>query len=129
MNRRSCTKLAIAVACGAGLYVANHMQRKVRRAEAGDLDEPSIVERPAARAAFGVSNAAFGLAYYGAMLVAVPFGDARPVKRAMLAGSSPALAMSLYLAYSLLLRTRQPCPYCWSAHGLNALLFALVLTL
>lgn len=103
------------------------MQRKVRRAEAGELAEPSIVERPAARAAFGVSNAAFGLAYYGALLAAVPLSDARPVKRAMLAGSSLALAMSLYLMYSLLFRTRLPCPYCWTAHGLNVVLFGLVL--
>jgi uncharacterized membrane protein len=121
-------KLALAAAAGAGLYVADHMQRKVRRARAGELDEPSIVERPAARAAFGVSNAAFGLAYYGALLAAVPLSDKPPVKRAMLAGSSLALAMSLYLMYSLAFRTRMPCPYCWTGHALNIVLFSLTLS-
>lgn len=128
MKRSLPRKCALAAAAGAGLYVASHMQRKIARAEAGELDEPSIVERPAARAAFGISNAAFGLAYYGALLAAVPFYDARPVKRTLLGASSLALAMSLYLAYSLLFRTRMSCPYCWTGHGLNVALFALILT-
>jgi uncharacterized membrane protein len=29
--------------------------------------------------------------------------------------------------YSLLFRTRMPCPYCWTGHALNVALFALVL--
>ena len=126
MKRSSGVTVAVACAAGTGLYVAGHMEAKARRAQAGELDEPSIVERPAARLVFGVSNASFGLAYYAALLAALPFSQARPVRRAMLGGSSLAFAMSLYLMYSLLFRTKLPCPYCWTAHGLNALLFALL---
>jgi uncharacterized membrane protein len=119
--------LATAVAAGTGLYVAQHMYRKTRRAERGELDEPSVVERPAARALFAIPNAAFGMAYYGLMLSTLPWAGSRLVRRGTLAASALALALSAYLAYSLLFVTRMPCPYCWTGHAANVVLFALAL--
>jgi len=121
------TKLATALTAGAGLYVAQYMYRKSRRAQKGELDEPSVVERPAARSLFGIPTSAFGLLYYGLQLAALPVRDAKAVRRGVLAASSLALAQSLYLMYSLLFVTRMPCPYCWTAHALNVALFALAL--
>jgi uncharacterized membrane protein len=116
---------ATAIAAGTGMYVAQHMYRKSRRAEKGELDEPSIVERPAARSLFGVPNAAFGIAYYGFQLAALPICGAPLIRRGIGAASALALAQSVYLMYSLLFVTRMPCPYCWTGHAVNVLLFAL----
>src|SRR5664279_4426856 len=107
------TKLATALCAGAGLYVAQYMYRKSRRAEKGELDEPSVVERPAARSLFGIPTAAFGLIYYGLQLAALPVRETKAVRRGVLAASSLALAQSLYWMYSLLFVTRMPCAYCW----------------
>ncbi len=114
-----------AAAAGTGLYVAQYMYRKSRRADKGELDEPSVVERPAARALFGIPTAAFGIAYYGLQLSALPFRGSLPVRRGTLAASSLALAQSIYLMYSLLFITRMPCAYCWTGHAVNVLLFLL----
>ena len=122
---RSPRSFATAVTAGTGLYVAQYMYRKSRRAEKGELDEPSIVERPAARGPFGIPNAAFGIAYYGLVLSALPFGRFPAVRRCALAASALALAQSLYLMYSLLFVTKMPCPYCWTGHAVNVILFVL----
>jgi uncharacterized membrane protein len=128
MPRSKAGVLATAVAAGAGLYVAQHMYRKSRRAEKGELDEPSIVERPAARLLFGIPNAAFGIAYYGLQLSALPFAGSPTVRRVVLAASALALTQSVYLMYSLLFVTRMPCPYCWTGHAANIVLFALAVS-
>jgi uncharacterized membrane protein len=120
-------RLAAGLVAGTGVYVAQYMYRKSRRAQKGELDEPSVVERPAARSLFGVPTAAFGLAYYGFRLCALPFDGSKAVRRGVLTASALALAQSLYLMYSLLFVTRMPCTYCWTGHALNALLFALAL--
>ncbi len=103
------------------------MYRKALRAERGELAEPSVVERPAARLFFGIPNAAIGLAYYGGVLAALPFAGRPLVRRALRTGASLAATQSAYLAYSLLFVTRMPCPYCWTAHAANAVLAALIL--
>ena len=121
------TKLATALAAGAGLYAAQYMYRKSRRAQKGELDEPSVVERPAARSLFGIPTAAFGIAYYGLQLSALPFGGSKVVRRGVLAASTLALAQTMYLMYSLLFVTRMPCVYCWTSHAVNVVLFALAL--
>ena len=122
---RSYRTLATALAAGSGLYVAQYMYRKSRRAERGELEEPSVVERPAARSLFGIPTAAFGIAYYGLQITALPVGGSRAVRRGILAASARALAQSVYLMYSLLFVTRMPCVYCWTGHALNVLLFLL----
>ncbi len=123
--KRPYRMFATVIAAGTGMYVAQHMYRKSRRAEKGELDEPSIVERPAARSLFGVPNAAFGIAYYGLQLAALPMSGSPWIRRGILAASALALAQSVYLMYSLLFVTRMPCPYCWTGHSVNVLLFSL----
>jgi len=125
MMERPYRTLAVALAAGTGLYAAQHMYRKSRRAEKGELDEPSVVERPAARSLFGFPTAAFGIAYYGLQLSALPMSGSPVVRRGVLAASALALAQSAYLMYSLVFVTRMPCPYCWTGHAANVLLFAL----
>lgn len=119
-------KLAIAALAGTGLYVSQHMFRKSKRAQRGELDEPSVVEKPEAHILFGLPNSAFGLLYYGALFAALPASGLGPVRRAMLAGSAAAFATSVYLMYSLLFVTKAECPYCWTSHASNTLLFALL---
>ena len=82
--------------CAVGLYASAFMARKAARDARGELTEPSVVQRPAARAIGGMTA---GLL---------------------------AAAMSLYLAYSLLFVTRMPCPYCWTSHVANWALAVLV---
>lgn len=120
-------KFAVAALAGTGLYVSQHMFRKSKRAEHGELAEPSVVEKPAAHVLFGVPNSQFGLFYYGALLAALPASGLRPVRLAMLASSTAAFSMSLYLMYSLLFVTKAECPYCWTSHASNTFLFALLL--
>ncbi|MDQ2909365.1 MAG: vitamin K epoxide reductase family protein [Candidatus Eremiobacteraeota bacterium] len=120
-------KFAVAALAGTGLYVSQHMFRKSKRAERGELDEPSVVEKPAAHVLFGLPNSEFGLIYYGALLLVLPASGSKPVRRAMLAGSAAAFSMSLYLMYSLLFVSKAECPYCWTSHASNTLLFALLL--
>ena len=121
-------RVAAAVAAALGCYVAGFMYRKAIRAERGELAEPSIVEKPAARMFFGIPNAAIGLAYYGGVLAALPFADRPIVRSGLRAAAGLAALQSAYLAYSLLFVTRMPCPYCWSGHAINALLLGLFLT-
>jgi len=97
------------------------MANKARLAARGELTEPSVVQSPAARLVGRVPNAVFGLIYYPcvALAVALPVHAAR---RLALLASLLAAAMSLVLAYSLLFRTKRPCPYCWTAHAINWML-------
>lgn len=110
---------AIALLCGVGFYVSLIMYRKWQRASLGRLAEPSVVESPRARAIAGIPNAAFGLAYYPALAVAIPLLGVAPVRWAAFAASLAAALLSAYLAYSLLAVTRMPCPYCWTGHVVN----------
>ena len=64
-------KVVITVLCGVGLYTALFMQAKARRAAAGGLSEPSVVQTPRARLLFGMTNASFGIIYYLAMGIGV----------------------------------------------------------
>jgi uncharacterized membrane protein len=48
---------------------------------------------------------------------------------AVCAAAVLAAAVSVVLAYSLLFQTKMPCPYCWTAHGINWGLVVLVLSL
>lgn len=113
--------LTVFFLCAVGFYASAFMANKARRAARGELEEPSVVQSPAARLVGRVPNAVFGLIYYPcvALAVALPLDASR--KLAFLA-SLLAAAMSLFLAYSLLFRTKRPCPYCWTAHVINWML-------
>ena len=103
------------------------MYRKAQRAARGELAEPSVVQTAAARAIGGVPNALWGIAYYLAVAAGTPFLGVRTVTATLAGVAGCAALFSLYLGYSLLFRTRQACAYCWSAHAVNWILFALLL--
>jgi uncharacterized membrane protein len=115
-------RILITVLCGVGLYASLFMLAKTRRAEHGELTEPSVVQTPRARLLGGIPNAAFGVAYY--VLLGVGIWIAHAPWEAMLfaVAALAAAAMSAVLAYSLLFVTRMPCPYCWTSHIVNAAL-------
>lgn len=119
-------KLTITILCALGLYASVFMLRKSFAARAGHLQEPSVVDRPAATLLFGVPNAALGLGYY--VLLGGGVWVARGAGWVLLAvAAAAAAAMSLRLAYSLLFITRMPCVYCWTSHAINWLLVLLLL--
>ncbi|MBV8637493.1 MAG: vitamin K epoxide reductase family protein [Candidatus Eremiobacteraeota bacterium] len=115
-------RVVITVLCGVGLYASLFMLAKTRRAERGELTQPSVVQTPRARLLAGIPNAAFGMVYYVVLGVAVWFARV-PWELAVLAiAALAAAAMSAILAYSLLFVTRMPCPYCWTSHAVNGVL-------
>lgn len=117
-------RILITMLCGVGLYASLFMLLKTRRAERGELTEPSVVETPRARLLGGIPNAAFGVAYYPVLALGI-WAAAQPWQAAVLvAASLLAASMSVVLAYSLLFVTRMPCPYCWTSHLVNVLLAA-----
>ena len=121
-------RLVITLLCAVGFYASVFMLRKTVRASKGELDEPSVVQTPRARLFAGLPNALFGGIYYAALALVAWFGSGL-VLLAALAASLAAAATSVYLGYSLLYVTRRSCPYCWTAHGVNWLLAALVIVL
>ncbi len=100
------------------------MFRKAQLAEAGGLEEPSVVQQPAARLFAGLPNALFGIFYYLALGVFIWL--APQLCAVFVAAAALAALTSLYLAYSLLFRTRMPCQYCWTSHAVNWMLVLLV---
>jgi uncharacterized membrane protein len=113
--------------CAIGLYASAFMWRKAHRAALGLLHEPSVVQTPRARTIGKIPNAAFGLLYYAAVSVATLLPPAPILWWAALGASVLAALFSAYLAYSLLVVTRMPCPYCWTTHAINWILPLLLL--
>ena len=118
----------VAGAAVAGLYVSQHMYRKAIKAQRGELDEPSIVETPAATIFFGQPNALYGLLFYGTMLASTPFTNSSTVRLGRRVATGLAASSSLYLMYSLLFITKMECPYCWTGHALNLAILGAVLS-
>jgi uncharacterized membrane protein len=124
-------RVAITILCGVGLYASFFMLRKSRLADRGLLPEPSVVQTTRARL-LGPPNSALGSIYYPliAVLVWSAWWFAAPALVWVSLGlAALAAAVSLVLAYSLLFVTRMPCPYCWTAHAVNWLLFLAVFEL
>jgi uncharacterized membrane protein len=122
-------RVVITVLCGVGLYASLFMLAKTRKAELGLLEEPSVVQRPAARLYGGVPNALLGTIYYMALAIAIWFPLGRAVSLIVLSIVAFAAITSLVLAYSLLFITKRPCPYCWTAHAANWTLLVMILLL
>jgi uncharacterized membrane protein len=118
-------RIAITLLCGVGLYTALFMLNKTRKAAAGLLAEPSVVETPRARL-LGVPNAALGALYYPVLLVLVWLGSTLALDLAVVVALAAA-AMSAVLAYSLVRVTKMPCPFCWTGHLTNWALLILTL--
>jgi uncharacterized membrane protein len=105
------------------------MLAKTRRAERGQLTEPSVVETTRARLYGNIPNAGVGTLYYPALAFGVWVLHKPDALIALLAASALAAATSAYLAYSLLFITRMSCKYCWASHAVNWTLFACVAAL
>jgi uncharacterized membrane protein len=120
-------RVVITVLCGVGLYASLFMLAKTRKAELGLLEEPSVVQRPAARLYGGVPNALLGTIYYLALALCVWFPLAHAVSLIVLSIVAFAAITSAVLAYSLLFITKRPCPYCWTAHAVNWALLVMIL--
>jgi uncharacterized membrane protein len=100
------------------------MLAKTRRAERGELTEPSVVQSPRARLV-GPPNALLGAWYYPAAAAGTWAAWAlhsQAIALTVLAVSLVPAAFSIVLAYSLLFVTRRSCPVCWTAHATNWLL-------
>lgn len=69
----------------------------------------------------GVPNAALGLALYALLAAGVLLGSPAWL---LLAMTAPALAMSVFLGWSLI-RNRRQCRICWTGHVCNAALFTM----
>ncbi|MGC1382024.1 MAG: vitamin K epoxide reductase family protein [Candidatus Baltobacteraceae bacterium] len=119
-------RAVITLLCGVGLYTSLFMLSKTRRADRGELDEPSVVQTPRARLYAGLSNALVGTLYYVALGLSVWWARGTWLLLALTAAALFAAATSAALAYSLLFVTRRPCPYCWTAHAVNWALLLLV---
>lgn len=120
MEASALPKAIITLLCGVGLYASLFMLAKTRRAQRGELDEPSVVQSPRARLLAGLPNALLGTLYYPLLAAAVWFAPrTAAVAIGVLAAVTLAAAVSLVLAWSLLFVTRRPCRYCWTAHAVN----------
>ena len=129
-------RIAITILCGVGLYASIFMLRKSQRAEHGHVKGPSVVKTPQARL-FGPPNSLVAVFYYPLLVVAVwalpllassgQAAIASIVWWCALFGAVAAAGTSLALAFSLLFITKRWCPYCWTSHLVNWLLFFLVL--
>lgn len=88
----------------------------------------SIVFTPRARV-FGLPNSVLGQAFYLALLVGTPLGllDGPQLFRFYLGASLLTVALAVYLSYSLLFITRVPCVLCFTSHGINTVLFLLLM--
>ena len=94
----------------------------------GERTCASIVFTPRARV-FGLPNSLLGQFFYFALLLGTPLGvlETPIFYRLSLVASLVTVGLGLYLSYSLLFVTRVRCPLCFTSHGLNAVIFALLL--
>lgn len=88
----------------------------------------SIVFTPRARV-FGLPNSLLGQIYYLALSIGIPLGLlAEPsVLILYVCASLLTVVLAVYLSYSLLVITRVPCKLCFTSHGINVVIFILLL--
>ena len=93
----------------------------------GERTCASIVFTPRARV-FGIPNSVLGQVFYSALIAAV-LGDflfTSPLVYFYLLGSFLTVLLGVYLTYSLLFLTRVPCKLCFTSHGINLVIFILL---
>jgi len=93
----------------------------------GEQTCASIVFTPRARV-FGLPNSLLGQVFYLALLTAV-VGDflfTKPFVYVYLLASLVTVLLGIYLSYSLLFITRVPCKLCFTSHGINLVIFILL---
>ena len=94
----------------------------------GEKTCASIVFTPRARV-FGLPNSVLGQAFYLALLAGLPLGllDRPPLAALYLGASLLTVGLAVYLSYSLLFITRVPCVLCFTSHGINTVIFLLLI--
>ena len=94
----------------------------------GEQTCASIVFTPRARV-FGLPNSLLGQIYYLALSIGIPLGLlAEPRVLVMyMCVSLLTVVLAVYLSYSLLVLTRVPCKLCFTSHGINVVIFILLL--
>jgi len=80
----------------------------------------AVLFRTPRASVLGVPNASLGLALYAILAIGVVAGWPAVW---LLALTTPAMAMSIFLAASLI-RNKRECRICWTGHAANAVLFA-----
>ncbi len=93
----------------------------------GEQTCASIVFTPRARV-FGLPNSLLGQVFYVALMVAV-VGDflfTEPLVYVYLLASLVTVFLGMYLTYSLLFITRVACKLCFTSHGINLVIFILL---
>jgi uncharacterized membrane protein len=118
---------ALVIACSFVGYVASRtMHLKAEADRRGELRDRSVVQSPRARLFGGIDNAMVGLAYYPAIAIASFFFTVPPVRFSALVASSAAMAVSVYLLYSLFFITKMRCTNCVLANAANILIWCLL---
>ena len=94
----------------------------------GEQTCASIVFTPSARI-LGLPNSVLGQAFYAALFGGTLLGLLdQPLLLALYrAGSLATVVLAVYLSYALLFVLRVPCPLCFASHGINAVIFVLLL--
>lgn len=118
--------IAITALCAAGAYASVFLLLKWVSVRRDPPPEASVVQTPYATIVPGVPNMVLGIGYYAAAAAAA-WLRGPGVCTAAVSASLAALLASLYLAYRLRRTLKMTCPFCWSAHAVNAalaLLFA-----
>ena len=94
----------------------------------GEQTCASIVFTPRARV-FGLPNSVLGQAFYLALLAGTPLGllDRPELFVLYLGASLLTVGLAVFLSYSLLFITRVPCVLCFTSHGINAIIFLLLI--
>ena len=95
------------------------------------MDEQScaaIVFTPQARLS-GLPNSVLGQAFYIAVLLGVQFGWVHApdlLRIGYLVASAITVCVGAYLSYSLLFTLRVSCPLCVASHGINLVIFGIL---
>jgi hypothetical protein len=119
----------VIVCCFVGFVASRTMHAKAEADRRGDLREASVVQSPRARLFGGVDNAMIGLAYYPAVAIASFFFAIPIVRIATLAAAFAAMAVSIYLLYSLFFITKMRCANCVLANATNIVIMCALIGL
>ena len=87
----------------------------------------TILETREARL-FGVPNFDLGILFYIGLVISALLPDVwKELRTMLLFGSIVAVAMGIYLSYSLMVRLKVHCVLCYTSHVINILIFFLLL--
>ena len=94
----------------------------------GEKTCSSVIFTPRARV-FGVPNSVLGQLYYLSLLagLASRLLWREPFFGAALGAAAATVLLGVYLTHSLIFRTKIPCRLCFTSHGINAVIFLLLL--